>query len=107
MSLFTKQFWRDTFERTVSSAGQGFLVGGGLGVGAEAAEAVDARYLPWIAAFSAAGGMAALTFAKCLAAIKVGAQGTASFVALPAAPKAKATRRRAKPKTPADPEVGR
>lgn len=94
MSLFTRQFWRDTFERTVSSAAQGFLVGGGLGVGAEVTEAVDARYLPWIAAFSTAGGMAAMTFAKCLTAIRVGAQGTASFVSLPAAPKPKATPRR-------------
>lgn len=71
MSIFTRKFWRDTAERVVSSAGQGFLVGGGLGVGAEAAQAVDARYFPWVAALGTAAGMAAATFAKCLAATRI------------------------------------
>lgn len=77
--LFTREFWKDAVERTVSSAAQGFLVGGGLGVGAEATQSVDARYFPWLAAASVAGGMAAATFAKCLSAIRVGERGTASL----------------------------
>lgn len=78
--LFTRKFWIDALERTVSSAAQGFLVGGGLGFSAEVTQAVDARHLPWLAAAGTAGGMAVATFAKCLAAIKVGDRGTASFV---------------------------
>lgn len=77
--LFTREFWKDAVERTVSSAAQGFLVGGGLGIGAEATQSVDARYLPWLAAASVAGGMAAASFAKCLAAVHVGERGTASL----------------------------
>lgn len=78
-SLFTREFWKDTLERTVSSAAQGFLVGGGLGVGAEATQAVDARYFPWLAAASVAGGMAAATLAKCVAAVRISEPGTASL----------------------------
>ena len=87
--LFSRTFWIDTLERTVSSAAQGFLVGGGLGIGAEATQAVDARYLPWLAAAGTAGGMAVATLAKCLAAIKVGNSGTASLTKAvePAGPK--------------------
>lgn len=78
-TIYSSGFWRDTLERTVSSAAQGLLVGGGLGIGAEATQAVDARYLPWLAAAGTAGGMAVATFAKCLAAIRVGQRGTASM----------------------------
>lgn len=78
-TLFARSFWQDTFERTVSSAAQGFIVGGGLGAGADVAGAVDARYFPWVAAASTAVGMAVLTFTKCLAAIRQGNEGTASF----------------------------
>lgn len=94
MALFSREFWRDTAERVASSAGQGFLVGGGLGVGAEVSTAVDVRYLPWIAAFSTAGGMAVATFAKCLAAMKIGDPDSASFVKVPAARKKAAPKRR-------------
>ncbi|AVO21636.1 holin [Mycobacterium phage TChen] len=77
--LFTRRFWEDALERIVSSAAQGFIVGGG--VGTATATSVDVRYFPWIAAASTAGGMAVMTFAKCLAAIKVGNKGTASLLA--------------------------
>lgn len=78
-SIFERAFWRDTVERVVSSAAQGFLVGGGLGGVAEVADAVDARYLPWMAALGTAGGMAVATLAKCIMAARAGNPGTASF----------------------------
>ena len=79
MSNFTRKFWRDPAERTISSAAQGFLVGGGLGFVGEASQTVDARYLPWLAALGTAGGMAVATLAKCLAAIKVGDPDSAAL----------------------------
>ncbi len=80
MTVFSRRFWRDTAERVISSAAQGFLVGGGLGGVAEVADAVDARYLPWMAALGTAGGMAAATFAKCLAASRRGNPDDASLL---------------------------
>ncbi|MBU8830814.1 hypothetical protein [Mycolicibacterium goodii] len=77
--LFTRTFWRDTLERTVSSAAQGFLVGGGLAGIAATTDQVSLHGFPWEAALAGAGGMAVLTVAKCLAAVKAGNWGTASF----------------------------
>ena len=47
--LFTAppKFWRDTRERTVSSAVQGFVTGAGLQPGGEWVGQVDLSVLPW------------------------------------------------------------
>lgn len=77
--LFTRAYWIDLGERTISSAAQGFLVGGGLAGGAAALNQVTLDGFPWMAALGGAGGMAVLTAAKCLAAIEIGNKGTASL----------------------------
>jgi hypothetical protein len=83
--LFTASFWRDTAERIVSSAGQGFINGLGGGAVIDVAGHTDIRALPlWAAVFNAAG-MALLTFAKCLAASRVGAKDDASLLRAPGA----------------------
>jgi hypothetical protein len=76
--LFTRQYWEDLAERTISSAAQGFIVGGGLAGVAAATDQVTLVGFPWLAALGGAGGMAVLTIAKCLAVIKIGTAGTAS-----------------------------
>ncbi|WP_255032800.1 hypothetical protein [Mycobacterium marinum] len=77
--LFTADFWRDVLERVVSSAGQGFINGLGGGAAIDLIGTTDISALPlWAALFSAAG-MSVLTFAKCLAAARVGSPADASF----------------------------
>lgn len=78
--LFTAEFWRDTAERVTSSIGQGFITGVGGGVGVDLIGTTDIRALPlWAGGFSAVG-MALLTLAKCLAAIRIGTKGDASLL---------------------------
>ena len=77
--LFTRSFWRDLAERTVSSTAQGFITGGGLAGGAAAAGELTLDGFPWSAALGGAAIMAVLTAAKCLAAIEIGNKGTASL----------------------------
>ncbi|MCV7230654.1 holin [Mycolicibacterium komossense] len=82
--LFTQKFWKDAAERTVSSAAQGFIVGGGLAGAAAATGQVTLIGFPWLAAAGGAGGMALLTFVKSLAAARVGDDHSASLVNLDA-----------------------
>lgn len=78
--IFEIQWWRDTAERVVSSTGQGFINGLGGGALVDVVGHTDIRSLPlWAAAFNAAG-MALLTFAKCLAASRIGNSGDASLL---------------------------
>lgn len=86
-SIFTGAFWRDCAERVVSSTGQGFVNGLGGGALVDVVGHTDIRALPlWAAGFNAAG-MALLTFAKCLAASRIGNSGDASLLrASPAEP---------------------
>lgn len=77
--LFTAEFWQDTAERIVSSAGQGFVNGLGGGALIDLAGTTDIRALPLWAALYGAAGMALLTFAKCLAASRVGSGDDASL----------------------------
>jgi len=77
--LFTAAFWQDTAERIVSSAGQGFVNGLGGGALIDLAGNTDIRALPIWAALYGAAGMALLTFAKCLAASRVGNNADASL----------------------------
>lgn len=78
-NLFTRTFWRDLTERTVSSTAQGFLTGSGLAGAGAAAGQLTLDGFPWAAAFGGAAIMAMLTVGKCLAAIEVGDKGTASL----------------------------
>ena len=68
--MFTRKFWQDTLERVLSSAGQGALVGW---VG------TDVLDQDWRLILGSAGGMAALTLLKCVAAFRVGETDSASF----------------------------
>lgn len=79
MSIFEKRFWRDTAERVISSAGQGFVLGLGGGAALDIV-GTDIRYLPLVAALSNAGGMMALSFGKCLWASRVGDPESASLL---------------------------
>lgn len=81
--LFTRTFWRDLTERTVSSTAQGFLTGSGLAGGAAAAGQLTLDGFPWAAALGGAGIMGVLTIAKCLAASEFGTKGTASLEPAP------------------------
>ena len=71
-TIFSKQFWLDTAERVLSSAVQGAITGFVLdqGVGQD-----------WVNMGNVAGGMAILTFLKCLAASQVRDPESASLVA--------------------------
>lgn len=84
MTVFSVAFWRDTAERVISSAGQGFVLGLGGGTAMDLAASVDIRYLPLLAAGGNAAGMAVLTFAKCLAASRIGDSNSASLLTPPA-----------------------
>lgn len=79
MGIYESQFWKDTGERVVSSAAQGFLTGAGIAGGADALGELDIRGFPWLAAAAGAGGMAVLTFIKSLLAGPFGSKGTAGF----------------------------
>lgn len=76
--MWTGQFWRDTAERTISSAAQGAVTGWGLSAVFVSVEQV-------VTSAEAAGfgalSMGVLTFLKCLIASNVGDPGSASFVA--------------------------
>ncbi len=78
--LFTGAFWKDTAERIVSSAGQGFISGLGGGAAIDVAGHTNIEALPLWAAGSMALGMAVLTFAKCLAASPIGSKDDASLL---------------------------
>lgn len=108
MSIWTVKFWRDAGERIVSSAGQGFLTGAGLGKVTETGDitSVFTVFASWAdfplqEALLGAGLMAMYTTAKCLAAEPLGERESAALIARPKPPTkkaaAKATRKR-KPK---------
>lgn len=79
MRNWTRKFWEDTKERTVSSAIQGFVNGAGLQVAGEFVDKVDVQTLPWQGALLGAAGMALLTFTKCLYASTRGDSDSASL----------------------------
>lgn len=56
--IFSKAFLLDALERAIKSAVQGFAVGAGMLKAGEVVAQVDVVGFPWVAAFSAAGGMA-------------------------------------------------
>jgi hypothetical protein len=76
VSIFTRPFWKDTAERTISSAAQGVVLGLG------AAQFTDVGNV--VSLSEAAGllglGAGLLTFFKCLAASRVGDPSSASLV---------------------------
>jgi hypothetical protein len=78
-SIFTREFWKDTAERVVSSAAQGALVGW---AGVEVFASPEALLTAGEAALYGGAGMAVATFLKCLIASRGGDPGTASFVSL-------------------------
>ena len=82
--LFTAppKFWRDTRERTVSSAVQGFVTGAGLQQGGEWVGQVDLSVLPWQGALLGAAGMGFFTFVKCIYARTKGDKDDAALVKL-------------------------
>lgn len=81
-SIFTRKFWRDAAERTISSTAQGFVTGSGLFGLAAATGQVDLHSFPWLAGLSGAAIMGLQTLAKCVLAANVGEDGTASLVDL-------------------------
>lgn len=71
--MWTTKFWRDTAERVISSAAQGAIAA--LGIGTPIVQELN-----WTLVGGMAGGLAVLTFLKCLAASGKGDPTSASFV---------------------------
>lgn len=80
-SIFTRAFWRDAAERTISSAAQGALVGWGAGAFTAIGEVVTAAE----AAALGGLGMGVATLLKCIAVARTGDPGTASAISLASA----------------------
>jgi hypothetical protein len=75
--IFTRKFWRDTAERTISSAAQGAITGWGTAaVFTSVSDVVSAAQVAGFGALS----MAVLTFLKCLVASNIGDGDSAALL---------------------------
>lgn len=79
--LTTKQFWKDTAERVVSTAAQTAVAAFGTGAFAASATEGELGSLPWQGAITITALSAFLAFLKALAAKGVGNPSSASLVA--------------------------
>lgn len=81
MSIYERAFWRDTGERVVSSAAQGFLTGSGLVALAVATDTVTVATpaIEWKGGGLAALSMGVLALGKALVAGKANPESGASF----------------------------
>lgn len=75
-SLLTRSFWADATERAASTAAQALVASLALGTDI----GFDVLAVDWRGALSLAGGAAALSLLKAVAAVRVGERGTASLV---------------------------